>query len=881
MTVGIGVGAPGLVMVAGWPGITSVGPDIVLDCVAWSRDHPCDPALWPRVLLVAPRCLRQCVRAGCNQDRPVFMNDQPSFTPTAPPAFPRQSGALSPVRVPRGTAPGRVVTGVGNDAFTGAAGQRADRSVWRRYVVCAVMAALGISASVLLGVITADTERNSAIAELHSRATLIGKHIENRIEDVLLPLSALAVFLESQPSPNAEAFRATARKLQTLGVPIARLSWEPRIQGSMRETFEADARRDGLDGYQIRQMAQDGELVPADPSEEYIPIRLEATDHGFPSLMGFDMASDPVRRAALVMARDTGRPIGIFPQLRQVEVRGRPVYLVVWPLFDAGPSPETPEDRRRRLTGFVSVLMPLHDIIVYAMSNIGLTSETVLFQAATAGSDSRLIPIAIAGPGEQPRMIAAGAAPERLGDAVFHFNFRNLLQQWAVSLGYPATALQTHVGSVGWLVGVLAMAASTALVAALFIVMRNAERDRRQRLGVETLMTALEDSNHALSQANLNLRDREQASVALARDRTRFLAAASHDLRQPLHALLLFTTALSRRVTGEEATSLVRSISEIGLSLQAMFNSLLDLSRLDMGAVHARVAPAALDPLVRKLVAEFTPQAREKGLSLRVAGRFPTVRTDTGLLESVLRNLIGNAIKFTDRGGVLIAGRQRGWRVSVEIWDTGPGIPDDKCAEIFDEFTRLDDTAGKPGFGLGLPIVRRLCDLIGATLHLWSRRGRGSRFAVLLPIAVVDPSAPEVPTTDTTGPARRILVVDDEPVVLRALHLELSDQGHVVTAVATAKEAFHLIDGPQCFDCAIFDLNLSGRNAGWDLVSAWRRRCPDRPVIVMTGSTDPETLRRVDEWALPTLFKPVPAEALHAALANPAGLVQTPALSRA
>lgn len=871
--------ANGIFMAVGRPRFVVDRAGASVECAARFRGHSREPAVQTRdffnPLRHSPSSRGQWLQPGYSNDDDVpadHQNDRPRLVPS--PVASLLAGSRHPAWEP-------FMTGVGPGASMNLDGRQPAQPVWRRWLLCAATAIIGVVATVFLSLKIADTDRARSIAELRSRATLLSKNIENRIEDVLLPLSALAVFLESQPSPTIEVFRATARKLQTLGVPIARLSWQPRIPGSTRRSFEAEARRQGLRDYQILKLGPNGDLVPADPSEEYVPIRLEAVDQGFPSAMGFDLATEPVRWAALEMARDTGRPIGVFPLLRQVVVRGRRVYFVGWPLFDAGPPPETTADRRRRLTGFVSAVMPLHHVIAYAMEHSGQTVESVLFQVMDGGSDKGLKPIALVSPGESPQVLPADTKPDMSGQIVFDFKFRDPLQQWAVSVSYPSGALRMQSWTTGGLVGGLSLAATAALVATLFVVMRNAERDRNQRLGVETLMTAVEDTNRALSRANSNLLDREQASVALARDRTRFLAAASHDLRKPLHALSLFTAALARRVTGEEATELVRSIAEVEASLQAMFNSLLDLSRLDMGAVRARIAPVESEPLVRKLVAEFTPLAREKGLSLRVAGRFPCVLTDPGLLESVLRNLLGNAIKFTTQGGVLVAGRRRDGRASIEVWDTGPGIPSDKADEIFDEFTRLENTAAMPGFGLGLPIARRLCDLIGASLNLWSRPGRGSRFAVSLPPAAADPSEIDALYATTAVQTRRILVVDDEPGVLRGLAMELADQGHAVTTAATFKEALDLIDGAQVFEFAIFDLNLSGRIEGWDLVSAWRRRRPGRPVIVMTGNTDPETLRRVDEWRLPTLFKPVRAEALHEAIANPAALVQDPGLSRA
>ena len=422
------------------------------------------------------------------------------------------------------------------------------------------------------------------------------------------------------------------------------------------------------------------------------------------------------------------------------------------------------------------------------------------------------------------------------------------------------------------LAGGLGLLGTMFVTGIIYVLARQAEWDRTGRRQTERLMTELEDVNLALVDANALLHEREQASVSLAHARTRFLASASHDLRQPLHALALFTSALARRVTEPAAIELVGHIRGLGLSMQGMFTSLLDLSRLDTGAIEPRVQNCDIDAMTGRLLSEYAPRANAKEVRVRKAGRFPVVETDPGLLESVLRNLIDNAIKFTDKGGVLIAGRIRGGGLVLEVWDTGPGIRAGDIEQIFEEFERLEATVQKPGFGLGLPIVRKLCVLIGATLSVCSRPGQGSRFAVALPRSVgAEPRDPNAALGVRRSVARKtVLLADDDASVLRALSLELTDLGHTVYAASTRDGGMRLIEGATAFDLAILDLRLGGAHDGWVLIEAWLALRPDAAIVVMTGSTDAETLHRVRASGLPTLFKPVAPDTLHRIMEHPA-----------
>lgn len=735
---------------------------------------------------------------------------------------------------------------------------------------CLPVAVMGVAASLVLGFVTQTQEGIRIRAGLETQAARMAKDIENRLADGIRPISILALFLQTETVPVADHFSGLAHKLERLGIPVGRLAWEPRVPGDQREAFEAEARAAGLVDYRIVKLTPDGAFLPADPAPEYFPIRLQATQGNFPSALGYDIASDGRRREIMETARDLGEPVAMRPRIFQAALRQAPTYLMYWPLYRDGMDPGSVGERRQLLSGYATAAVKLDDLLNHALREVALTQATLVFRARNPAPDDVLDFVASYGPQTGLTISLPNQTAPVLFGTIFEHRFTLLHQEWALTVAFPASVSDPQRDARPMLVTGLGLLATMALTGIVFVVGRQAERDRAGRRETEGLMDDLEETNKALTTANDLLSNREKASIGLAHARTRFLASASHDLRQPLHALALFTSALTRRVTDPTAAELVGNIRELGLSMQGMFTSLLDLSRLDTGSVQVRMHRCDLDALTGRLLTEYAPRAETKGLSARKAGRFPPVETDPALLEAVLRNLIDNAIKFTDDGGILIAGRTRCGVLAVEVWDTGPGIPEDQCDRIFAEFERLEATARKPGFGLGLPIVRKLCVLIGASVSVCSRPGHGSRFTVALP-----PSAPPdnavAPVPDSISRAvacSTMLLVDDDPTVLAALSLELQDLGHLVHGASSAAEGLRLIEGPTAFDMAILDLRLAGRYDGWALAAAWRARRPNTPVVVMTGSTDAETLRRVHDSGLPALFKPVAPQILHRVIAS-------------
>ena len=380
----------------------------------------------------------------------------------------------------------------------------------------------------------------------------------------------------------------------------------------------------------------------------------------------------------------------------------------------------------------------------------------------------------------------------------------------------------------------------------------NRELEDRVRAANAELQLRLAQTQAAREQA-------EQANVA----KSRFFAAASHDLRQPLHSLGLFTSALDEHLHSPAAQATARSIRESIHALESLFDALLDLSRLDAGVVTVAPRNVALQELFDRLAREFHGEAVERELRLRLVPTRVVVRTDPLLLERILMNLIANALRYTRRGGVVVGVRRRQGRAVVEVCDTGVGIAADKQALVFEEFFQVDNPGRdrRRGLGLGLAIVQRLARLLGHPLALRSVPGRGSRFSVELPLAdgPADPLL-EVPSMIDDDALRgvRVLVVDDDLMVREGTAALLRQWRAVPHAAAGAEEALAAVDLGFVPAALIVDLRLGEARDGVDVIEALRARLGGAtPALLVSGDTGAAELLRVRACGIPLLTKPV------------------------
>lgn len=372
------------------------------------------------------------------------------------------------------------------------------------------------------------------------------------------------------------------------------------------------------------------------------------------------------------------------------------------------------------------------------------------------------------------------------------------------------------------------------------------------------LESRVEARTRELSEANRRLAE-------TTREKTRFLAAASHDLLQPLHAARLFSTALLRQVE-ERKKPLVGRVDSAILAAENLLRALLDISRLDAGGIQPSPEPVALAPLIRDIAEGLRPMAEEKGLRLRIGPLSGTVETDPGLLRSVVQNLMSNAVRYTEHGGVLVGVRRRGRGLRIDVVDTGVGIPEERQREIFAEFTRLGAVEAE-GLGLGLAIVERIARLLGLALELSSRPGRGSRFSLTLPAARRG-ATPAVPGPQGAAlPARplAVLVVDNDAAIVEATAALLEGAGHRVLGAQGIAAAMALAG--EC-EAALIDYHLDHGEDGMVLVDRLRRCRPGLPIAMITAEAGAGLRRRARRRGIAFLTKPADPAALEAFLAE-------------
>jgi signal transduction histidine kinase len=361
------------------------------------------------------------------------------------------------------------------------------------------------------------------------------------------------------------------------------------------------------------------------------------------------------------------------------------------------------------------------------------------------------------------------------------------------------------------------------------------------------------------------LREANAAAEQAKGAKSRFLAAVSHDLRQPLAALVIYTDVLRFRA-GPGEQGVVASMRDCLQGLSALLDDLLDLSTLESGAVQANVTDFAISDVLSNIESVNTPIAQAKGLQLRCHTTPLMAHTDAVLFKRILGNLANNAITHTSRGGVLIACRRRQGKTWVEVWDTGVGIPSNKTVEIFDEFTQLGDGARTKGSGLGLAIAARSAALLGLEITVRSRTGRGSVFAIELPLSRSQIVAPSKARHAPAVQPLRIALVEDNPMVRAALVAGLQSLNHQVVAGANAATLFAELDQPPP-DVIVSDYRLPAGQTGYDVIKAARERYgATLPAILITGDTDATLSRSPSEADILVLYKPIELDVLQSKL---------------
>ncbi len=399
---------------------------------------------------------------------------------------------------------------------------------------------------------------------------------------------------------------------------------------------------------------------------------------------------------------------------------------------------------------------------------------------------------------------------------------------------------------------------------------------------IELADNEMPDGGRVLTYADITDRKRREAALEAARRsaehanaaKTRFLAAASHDLRQPIHVLGLLLATLADRVRDERSAPLLEQMGDAVEAVDSMLASLLDISKLDAGVVQPAIGPVDVGALLQRLRNEQQPIAELTGnrLTVRATGGF--VRSDASMLHRILANLVSNALRYTSNGRVLVGVRRQGESLRIDVVDTGPGIPTESLEEIFVEFHQLGNPERdrRRGLGLGLAIVKRLAGLLCHPIEVRSVVGRGSRFSITVPRTSEPQRARRWSEDEASIKAelqgRRVLVLDDEISVREAMRQLLERWGCEVITTGSPEEAQACLDAEaRRPELLIVDYRLRRGASGIETIGRLRERAGTPiPALVITGDTAPDRLREAQESGYPLLHKPVMPASLSAAM---------------
>ena len=762
---------------------------------------------------------------------------------------------------------------------------------------------LGLTAfctfAVGLGVRDAQTERFKADAS--RLAMTLQTHVELTARD----LETLQQYFY-KIDVDADGFRAVAAPLLARSSWQSTFAWLPRVTNPLRDAFESSP--NGLDGMSIREVDPQDRVVPAGAHDDYFPVQWTAPEAGREALLGLDHSRDARRGTALARAI-AGHAMSATPPLSSVadSPEGRLVQTLYAPVDNEAVSKLWPSDPGH-VRGMVAATLDLAALLQASVAQMGTRDETLLLFDPDAPDSAALVwidgqPLRVAEPAERARL--AGQLAE--GVSMRH-DLRVADRRWAM-LARPAWA--GVMPRPGWLqVSVLASGlAFTALLTALLAARRR--RDELLQDSHEQLEIQVQARTRDLAGTNARLRDEidghrrteallqdaRQHAESASRAKSQFLANMSHEIRTPLNAVLGYTQLLIEdRRQAPEARDRLRVIYGAGQRLLGLINDVLDLAKIEAGALQVHLAPIDLRHELGEIFSMFEPRAEAKGLLLRldvdIDGDGGLV-TDRAKFGQVVLNLLGNALKFTDSGHIAL----RAWRVAgdtvVEVEDTGPGMDADEMAGIFTPFRQGTAGIDKGGTGLGLNLSQHIAQALGGELTLASEKGRGTTVRLRLPMAEAAHAAVQSfafvgGQRLAPGTALRALVVEDDPhsrdVLVELLRgigcaVEAAVDGEAGLAACRARP-----DGAP-FDIVFSDIRMP-RLDGLQMLQALRadaRTCALPLIAVSASSLEHERRYYVEHGFQDFVGKPYDFGAIHEMLVLHAGarLVAAPAESAA
>ncbi len=714
----------------------------------------------------------------------------------------------------------------------------------------------GLACSLALFFTLRSWEHRAAQAAVHAAAAQRMELLQETLGNSLEGLHALGAFLHVEPRPERERFARFVNDILARRPELHALSWTPVVSAAERPAYEARARAEGLAGFRFTDIEPaSGRIVPAAERAVHYPVFFIEPAASNLNALGFDLTP---RLPTLEAARDAGRAVSTPPILLVQEPENLPGFIVYLPLYSTDTAPPDVAARRAGLTGFAAAVFRVSTLVDPALAR--LPGLRVALRDATSDTAIAYDP---------PR---ADAAPPARHLAPVSLSLAYAGREWRVEFS-PTTSFKTGRGRwQSWTV----LAAGLGLTALLVAHLRAGLRARREAAR----------ANAELQVEVVERKRAEEAAAAANQAKSDFLAGLSHEIRTPLNSILGYAQILERDPDlSRRHRDSVSALAASGRHLLGLLNSILDLSKIEAGRMETH--RDVFDPraLVGELADMFKPRCAEKHIRLRVLvpEELPgAVIGDEGKLRQVLINLIGNAVKFTPRGEVVVAlsagdaADGEHWR--FEVIDTGIGLAPDELAGLFTPFHQTAAGRRQGGTGLGLALARRHVELMGGVIEVNSEPETGTRFrfTLRLPASPVPVAAARETLPRLAGEARvRALVVDDNRDNRAILARLLADIGCQVATAGTTAEAAAIV-GEEAPDILFVDLRLEEGRRGHELVAGLRaggRLAPATPVVYHTATlldaAEREALRAT---GAELLSKPFRAEDLCACLQGVPGV---------
>lgn len=720
---------------------------------------------------------------------------------------------------------------------------------------------IGICLSFFLAVYVAHWESSALRNELRELAKDRARILHSSMRSSAEVLHALASLHAATGAIRQEHFQLFARDAVRRHPELQAVEWIPRVPHAERETFEQRKRAEGFTDFIFTEIGEAGLLTRASYRSEYFPVYFLEPFDGNQLAHGFDLGADARRRAALELARDTGMPVVTAPIRLAQETATQQGFLMFYPVYTT-PEPKTSEQRREALEGFALAVFRAGDLVAAALRDIAEKgiSVTIYDTGDPYTALARLQAVETSSHWLHKLALLPEQSPWEDYIDMGGRRWRLLFEPTA----YVTGSRQPVQTTLAFVVG---------LMLTLLLVAYLASAARRER--------EISSANAALQSEIAEREKAVEAAQAANRAKSDFLANMSHEIRTPLNAVLGYAQLLRRdsRLDSEQRQA-VGAIIASGNHLLSQINSVLDFSKIEIGRMEVQTEAVYLNDLLNELVLMFRPRCHEKGLDLRarlLPEDAPAVLVDGCKLRQILINLLGNAVRFTHHGEVMLGCRPAGDGIyRFDVIDTGVGIAPVDLVRIFEPFYQGQSHNQSGGTGLGLAIARRHAQLLGGDLEAVSEEGEGTRFTLHLPLPVADASVVAVQTDATDwrlpgGHSIHLLVIDDDEANRDILRRLLTGAGCSVAVAEDHKSALpHLAE--RSFDAVFLDIRLPcGDSLTW--LPKLREIRPHTPVIAYTAlAFEQDRERCLVAGCQAFIAKPVQAEVVFQTLENLLGI---------